>query len=213
MVLDHYMLKLDNGCIAVVVGNTHAASFTIGYLKYCPSSRRTLWCDVSTCYERVVKHYELQEIYGFTPWRAVIPHYGSELPIIPNSRVVRVYSPIERAVELMSRVRDPLEKHALDMISEIERGANTTPGVTGSLLPGIHNIEYSDVDLAVYGLRESADVVEFIAENPDLFQSFRDTHLREWCYRLASVTGLSASDVEKLYRSWRRGSSEVESTQ
>jgi len=205
LILDHYMLELADGCLAVVVGNTHASCYAVGYVKYCPASDTTIWCGRGVCYERVVKYYELREVYGYTPWRALVPCYGSTLPVIPYSAVKRVYDPLERAGELLSQVSDPLEKTALDMVEEILRGTSTLPGITGSLLPRIHSVEYSDVDLAVYGLRESAGVVEFIAENKSVFREFTGDKLREWCRRVAAATGLSVGDVEKLYRNWRRG--------
>lgn len=205
IVLDHYYLRLRNNCYAVVVGNTHSNSFIIGYVKYCVSSRETIWCNKHYCYDRYVKYYDRGEIYEYTPWRILAPCYGSEIPVIPVSIVNEVYDPRLRTREILTTTQDELEKTALSLLLEL--GSNTdlnNIGITGTLLVSIHSVKYSDIDIIVYGLKESVDTVEFINENPGVFQNPSSDWFREWCVRVSKTTGADPLTVSKLYRRWRR---------
>lgn len=206
IVLDHYYLYLKNNCYAVVVGNTHSNNFIVGYVKYCVSNRETIWCSKHYCYDRYVKYYDRSEIYNYTPWRILSPCYGSEIPIIPLSTVSEIHDPRLRTREILTRTRDELEKTALNLLLDL--GSNTdlnNIGLTGTLLVGIHNVKYSDIDIVVYGLRESIDTIEFINENPSVFKNPGNDWLREWCIRVSKATGVDPFTVSKLYRRWRRG--------
>lgn len=203
---DHYYLKLRNRCYAVVVGCMHSYSLVVGYVKYCPSSNKTLWCESSGCYERVVREYHASIVRSSTPWMSYSPCYDSVIPVIPVSEIVKIYNPLDRVKEVMSKPRDPLEIHALELIKELLLITGIREiGITGSILVGIHNPRYSDIDLIVYGFRDAVKVVEAITENPDLFRTFNDARLREWVLRVSRVTGLPLHVPAKLYRAWRRG--------
>lgn len=204
--LDHYYLYLKNNCYAVVVGNSHSNSFIMGYVKYCSTNRETIWCSKHYCYERFVKYYNQREIYNYTPWKLLIPCYGSKVPIIPVSIVERIHDPRLKTRELLEKPCDELEEKALDIL--IELGSNTrldSIGLTGTLLVGIHSVKYSDIDLVVYGSKESIDVIEYINENPLVFQNISGDRFKEWCIRVARVSGTDPGVVAKLYRKWRRG--------
>ena len=204
--LDHFYLLIDNGCLAVVVGNMHSSSYIIGYIKYCRVEETTQWCRGFECYERIVKNYDVDEVHGSTHWKTYVPCYDQVIPVIPISRIIHVYDPRDRVVELLNRVNDRLEYLALNMVLEIVHGTNARGlGITGSLLPRIHSVEYSDIDFIVYGWRDSINVIEFIDENPSIFKGFEGNRFREWVSRVAKATGLSMNDIRYYYRRWRRG--------
>jgi predicted nucleotidyltransferase len=203
--LDHYYFELVDGSIGVVTGNTHFQSGLIGYVKYRPTLRLTPWRRRGVFYERVVKYYTAREVYSYTEWRVYTPFFNASVPFIPLSAVKRLYYPIERARELYSRVSDNLEKLSLSFISTISSNTGILVGITGSLLPCIHNVEISDIDVVVYGTRESMRVVEFIESNRELFKPFSESRLHTWSENLAKITGLMPRDVAKFYRNWRRG--------
>jgi hypothetical protein len=110
-----------------------------------------------------------------------------------------------RTLELHSRIQDTLEEIALEFTHEVESNTSVLPGITGSLLPGIHNPSISDLDFIVYGAKNSLDVIEFISENRDVFQEFKSERLAKWSRDVAIITGLSPREVVKFYRNWRRG--------
>jgi len=205
-VLDHYYVELVDGSLGVVVGNNHANSFLVGYVKYRPTSKQTLWRSGSgVFYERVVKTYTPASVWESTTWRLYIPHYDYVSPVIPLSLVTKIHNPTDRSIEVISRVQDELEVAAQRFIHTVLENTGVIPGITGSLLPKIHNPSTSDLDFVVYGPRESIEVVEFISENKDVFKPFNGGRISEWSSRVVEVTGLSRRDVERFYRNWRRG--------
>jgi predicted nucleotidyltransferase len=205
-VLDHYYVRTTGNCYGVIVGNDHTPYYYIGYLKYCPSSGETYWWDGVFFYERLVKTYEPFQVYKHAVLKEYIPFYDAYVPIIPISAVNKVYDPRVRAEELIVKPVDALEAKASSLIQALQdcTGLSSGIGVTGSILPRIHNPAVSDIDIVVYGWRESLKVIECVRES-DMFQSFPEPMLIEWSSKLSETTGLPAEDVRKLYRKYRRG--------
>ncbi|MEM1635800.1 MAG: hypothetical protein QXF49_04930 [Thermosphaera sp.] len=206
MVLDHYYVRTTGNCYGVIVGNDHAPFYYIGYLKYCQASVETLWRNSYGFYTRLVKIYTPSQVHESTGWKQYIPYYDSLIPIIPSSVILEVYDPIMRTRELFSRPTDPLETEASRLLDILHNctGLSTGIGVTGSLLPRIHNPFKSDIDLVVYGWRESVKAIECLNE-VDLLRPFEGSLLREWALRVSENTGISVRTAEKLYRKYRRG--------
>lgn len=205
-VLDHYYVELNNGCLGVVVGNTHFTGFIIGYIKYCPTNKETIWKKENVYYERIVKIYSPQSVRVSTPTQTYIHCYDSYVPVIYNAEVSKIYDPVVRTRKIEYRVRDELEERVLGIIYFLlHSGVEDGIGVTGSILPGIHNPRHSDIDLVVYGWKNSMDVIEYIEENKSLFKPFRGERLKRWIESNSTATGLPGKSVLKLYRNWRRG--------
>ncbi len=164
VVLDHDHLEDVGGAIYVAVGNRHLPNAAVAYLKYLPTDRRTPWCRSSICFERVVRRYgasyvlstvrELQEeVYD--------PALGVTVPVVRFSRVRAIYRPRERLAEILRGPRDPVELDVVESYTTLRSCTGVSPssvGVDGSVLVGIHNPEISDVDLVVYGCRDSVEV-------------------------------------------------------
>ncbi|MEM1628222.1 MAG: nucleotidyltransferase domain-containing protein [Desulfurococcaceae archaeon] len=206
-VLDHFYLKLRNRCFATVVGNMHTSSNILGYIKYCPSRLNTTWCDQNTCYERIVKTYNADSVHASTSHKIYVHFFDALVPCISMIDVDKVHNPLERARSLFNKVNDNLEKTALYLISEIWRdtGHGENIGITGSLLIGIHNPDISDIDVVVYGTRQSMDIVEYIRENKEIYKPFNGARLEKWIEANSKATGLSKQQVLRFYRNWRRG--------
>jgi predicted nucleotidyltransferase len=205
-VLDHYYLRLRNDCYAVVVGNYHEYYMILSYIKYCPSKTLSVWRDRSSFLERVISKYDAGEVRKTSLKQAYIPFYDSNIPYVTSSDVIEIYNPVKRAEEIIMRANDELEATALAMIdSLLEAVKPLTIGVTGSLLPSIHNPKVSDIDLILYGWESSTSAIEFVTENKDLFPGFTGGRLEAWVEANASATGLTRREVMKFYRSYRRG--------
>ncbi|MCD6300784.1 MAG: hypothetical protein J7L82_01790 [Staphylothermus sp.] len=205
-VLDHYVFITKDNDIGVIVGNAHTEFFYIGYIKYVMTDRKTIWCNNFFCYERVIRVYEPNIVHKYTYWRIYIPYYGSEVPIIPLNIIKHIYEPQKRALEILSRCEDNLERIAASFIEKLyETGVTQGIGITGSLLPGIHNPRHSDLDFVIYGTRESIKIIEFIEENPSTFRSFSENRLKEWVKVNAKMNKIPLEAVGRLYRRWRRG--------
>lgn len=206
-VLDHFYLKLRNGCFAVSVGNLHYQGFTVGYVKYCPTIKETSWSDGSRFYERLVKTYSPVHVRMHTPWFMYIPQYGSKTPVLPDSEVLEVFDPRLRLEEIVSNVNDAIERDVVEFIesASLNTGIYSSIGVTGSVLVKIHNYVFSDMDFVVYDWRSSLELIDFIESNPCLFNPLSETKIREWCSRVGLTTGLTCRESIKFYRRWRRG--------
>ncbi|MEM4481593.1 MAG: hypothetical protein QXK88_01090 [Desulfurococcaceae archaeon] len=204
-ILDHYYLELDNGCIAVVTGNWHTEYCAVGYIKYCPTSKPTPWSRNGTFYERLVKTYSAKSVREHTGWSIYIPFFDSFVPCIPVHRVVKAWNPIARTLDLTNKVRDELERRALEAVMEISEYTGVLTGITGSLLPGIHNLQMSDIDFVIYGSYNSLKVVEYISDHKDTFKPLNGLSLAKWAEGASQSTGLTVKEVLKFYRNWRRG--------
>jgi len=164
-VLDHDQVEDVLGNLYVVVGNTHPPNALVSYVKYVPTKRLTLWCRRGVCYDRVVKHYGVKNVVNSTERLQEYvydPVLGARVPVVRLSRVVRLYYPEVRLAEIVKRPVDRLEEDVV-RASEILRSYGvpwSSLGVGGSALPSIHNVGCSDVDMVVYGCRESVEVVE-----------------------------------------------------
>lgn len=205
-VLDHYYVRTVGNCYGVIVGNDHTPFYYIGYLKYCPSSSATYWKGGEVFYERLVKTYDPFQVHKHAALKEYIPFYDSQIPIIPVSIIRRIYDPVERARELLLKPADVLEAKASTLIQALQdcTGLTSGIGVTGSILPGIHNPDLSDIDIVIYGWRESLKVIECVRES-DLFQPFTGGLMEDWSSRLSKMSGLPVETVRQLYRKYRRG--------
>ena len=207
-VLDHYYIGDYNNVLYVVVGNNHPPGYIIAYPKYVPSQDRTIWCKNSLCFERVVKYYGLDEIYGVSKEEIYYPLYGASVPCIRRALVREIYDPVKRALEIMFRPHDVLEEEATETISMLRRIANIPSnciGLTGSLLIGIHNVDKSDIDLVIYTPNCSWRVVEALEEDQGFFRVFNKEQLIKWAKPLVKRAGLDIEYIIALYRNWRRG--------
>ncbi len=205
--LDHYYLELRNNCYAVVAGNRHYRHLYIGYIKYCSTSKKTIWFKNGRYYRRIVEKYDPLIVHKASQTKQFIPYYGGEIPVIPVSSVARIYNPLERIDEIITHPQDILEEKALDLIEDIMYSSRIHGGIglTGSILIGIHNPQISDIDLVVYGWRNSINVIEAVEEGATNLKPFRNYRLKAWLERNAAATGLTVKQVAKYYRVWRRG--------
>ena len=204
-ILDHYYLELRDGSLAVVTGNWHTGYCVIGYVKYIPASKPSIWSRNNVFYERLVKQYNAELVHKYTTWKIYIPFFDSPIPCIPIQEIRIILNPLRRTMELLSRIKDNLEKRALDVILDIDNNVNVLLGITGSILPGIHSVEYSDMDFIIYGLHNSEKTIEYIRENIETYKSFTGERLENWIKNTALSTRLSKKDVLRFYRNWRRG--------
>lgn len=203
--LDHYYAELRDKSLAVVSGNWHTNFCLVGYVKYKPSNRPSQWSKNGIFYERLVKVYSAQAVREHTAWSLYVPFFDTDVPCIPVREIAALLDPVARSIELLSVVKDDLEKIALEMLLDISSSTGVIPGVTGSILPGIHNPLLSDVDLVVYGSAESRRVVEYLEENKGTYEPFSEERLKTWAQNIALSTGLTMREAMMFYRNWRRG--------
>ena len=82
------------------------------------------------------------------------PATGLRFSHVPEDAVTRHYVPEQRLAEIVASPADSLERETRDLATLLARAGRTAPralGVSGSILLGLHNPAFSDIDLLIYG--------------------------------------------------------------
>ena len=219
--LDHDHLEDIHGNIYVAVGNVHPPSNVIAYLKYIPVSGKTIWCRGSVCYERVIKKYGVRNVMNTVKHYqeySYDPVFGSKIPQVGLDKIVKVYKPNERLREIMKKPRDDLELEVIELVDEIERHVGVgvgSVGIDGSILVGIHNPRYSDIDLVIYGCKESIYFTEYLNSVKSLGRLPSDRALKHLLSQ-SEIYGLGVDLIRNIQppykRLWFKGRREVNVT-
>jgi len=157
-----------------VTGYLHPPDRYTAYLKYSPASSGK-WRDRETTYRRELPYYHVRNVAETIRYlEQRYPFYVHYCPVrdirfsmVPRERVARYYDPQERLREILADPRDPLEEEVCGLTMEIAAYAGVRPddlGVTGSILIGLHDAGFSDIDLLVYGLENTRKVREALSE-------------------------------------------------
>lgn len=157
-------LETNDNFIFDVKGIVHPPDRVIAYLRYVPDEKggRT----------RLGVRY--RKVYGLSGREAFLrknaPYYlyfdsiaRRRLQGVPLEKIRILYEPKKKLGELSAkRSFDPMERDTLGLV-ELLRSATGLDsgrfGISGSLLVGLHD-ENSDIDLMVYGVRESHKVLD-----------------------------------------------------
>ncbi len=163
-VLDHDLLVDFKGRVYVVVGNSHPPDGFIAYLKYIPTRTPTLWRWRGVWLKRVLKDYGVRNVVEVSEAHYKMrydPALNSEVPFLRRGEVTEWLRPEDAMKRLLSKPEDVLEAKALDAVLRISKNAGLSPssiGVGGSILLRSHNPCFSDINLTVYGCRETLNV-------------------------------------------------------
>ncbi len=206
---DRAYIEDRGGDIYVVAGNRHPPGGVIAYRKYSPAKSSTLWCRRETCFERIVKTYDPVEVHASTKYKIYDPWSGSYVPYLPLSRVSVIHDPVVRLEEILSSPKDSVEEDIVWFVETLlgySYIGSGYIGVTGSVLPGIHNPVASDIDLVVYGWRCGLNTIEALKEIARRYPiKFAGEKMRKWVLRLSRRYHVDPELIPRLYRVWRRG--------
>lgn len=217
---DRDFVSTPEGLLFCVVGNVHPKDRVIAYLKYMPHEEGR-WGREKR-YARVLESYttpSVQETLRMLEDRYPGYLYRSKalsmrISAVPLRFVETHYKPEVRLAHLLASDRtslDPLEKKAVDFVKIIsgESGVDTRLlGVTGSILPGIHNPAFSDIDLVVYGRENTLQLKETMKGlyKKSVAHRFNGPFLDEWAVRKSKQFPVSPSEAKEFYnRAWNRG--------
>lgn len=168
--LDHDLVVDRDRRIYLVVGNTHPNGLIVAYLKYVPSEKPTLWGRRNVYYERVLREYSVEEVLRVSSEieaQFYDPTLGVSIPVVKTSEVKEWLRPEEKLERLRRHADDLIELTSVevsDILSDLTGLSHNNMGVTGSVLAGIHGL-HSDVDLVIYGCRET---LEFVQSSPEM---------------------------------------------
>lgn len=156
-----------------VVGYLHPPDRTTAYLKYLPSADGK-WGRGTHHYTRTLRFYSVGQVENTYEYlRSERPEYlywcevrNIKMSAVPISLMKRYFEPRTRLNKIrLAGASDVLEEKLLELTDLLsgEVGLGHL-GVTGSILLDIHNPEFSDIDLTVYGIDASIKLREVLTE-------------------------------------------------
>jgi predicted nucleotidyltransferase len=218
---DRDFIESIEGLIFCVIGNVHPRGRVISYLKYVPnfqSQIRVKWSRSGVSYGRILPHYSamgVRETINFL--KANYPQYliyddnrSMEFTEVPIERVKFHYKPEFRLRELMNSPMDSLEGMVRDIVLRLssESGVDLDFfGVTGSILLGIHNPSFSDIDLVVYGYSNAIKVRDALKRLYSLedssFSLPKGEVLESWAKDIIKIHPLTFEEALLLYGKYK----------
>jgi uncharacterized protein len=158
---DRDFVETMEGLFFCVVGYVHPPDRYAAYLKYTPAGGGK-WSRGDVAYRRELPYYHVRHVRRTLEWlEAEHPRYlwtdpttGLRFSHVPVDAVARHYLPERRLAEIVAAPADALERGVRDLVTLLARATGLPLdafGVSGSILLGLHNQAFSDIDLLVYG--------------------------------------------------------------
>jgi len=211
---DRDFVETVEGFFFCVVGHLHPPDRYLAYLKYTPASVGK-WARGDVAYHRRLPYYHVRHVLAtlefldreHPKYLWVDPATGVRFSAVPRSSVARYYEPEARLADLRAGPQDPLEEEVKALADLLLATSGLSPsalGVTGSVLLGLHNPAFSDIDLTVYGAESTRRVRLALARlTGGLIQPLPPDRRERWRADTAERFGLSPADVERLQaRRW-----------
>jgi len=217
--LDRDFVQTTDEYLFCVIGNVHPKDRVIAYLKYIPAPAGK-WGKKNRRFERILRYYTMADLIVTFDFLESHPEYLFDSPVlgirmsaVPIDRISMHFRPEEKMAQLVHMKRpDVLQKKAADLanlISSRSRVSTEYFGVTGSLLLDIHQ-DFSDIDLIVYGMKNSQVVkntlLQMYGEKGSPIRRFNAEEAKKWCLdktRKFPLTYEEAATI--LKRKWGRG--------
>ncbi|MGQ9461333.1 MAG: hypothetical protein ACUVRA_08935 [Candidatus Bathyarchaeaceae archaeon] len=218
---DRDFIQTREGFFFCVVGPFHPLDRVISYLKYVPA-RLGLWGKGKKRFRRVMRAYTIPSLLetfsllerNYPQYLFHSPYYSITMTAVPHECLTKHYKPEEKLAQLVQASRlDPLQKKLTRFTSFLAEISGVPPsffGVTGSILLDIHRPEFSDLDVTVYGLKNSLAVKEVLtraySSSSSAVKRFEGNSLRAWCESKAQRYPLTPEEALKIYeRKWNLG--------
>jgi predicted nucleotidyltransferase len=217
---DRDFLQTSEGFFFCVVGPVHPPGRVISYLKYVPSESG-LWGKDEKRFSRILKSYtipNLLETFDFL--KQNYSHYlfhstadNITITAVPHKNIEIHFKPEQKMAQLRVETQPDSLQHKLIMftrfLEDISGISSELLGVTGSLLIGIHKPAFSDLDITVYGIKNSWALRNALTESsPSQIPTKRlaGKPLEEWCFKKAKQYPLTPVEASKIYeRKWNLG--------
>ncbi|MFC1803745.1 nucleotidyltransferase domain-containing protein [Thermoproteota archaeon] len=202
-----------------VVGYLHPSDCYTAYLKYVPSPDGK-WGKDGQRYSRTLPFYHVSQVENtYRYLKEKYPQYLYDCPVrnitiswVPKSHVKQYYHPRKKLHEIGTRgANDLLEQKLLNLTVLLEKklGIKNSLGVTGSILTGIHNPSFSDIDLTVHGYDASRKLIEVLRElkeETDLVKPVTPVEKEGWVKTRAERFPLSVDDLRHIAeKRWNYG--------
>jgi predicted nucleotidyltransferase len=214
---DRDFIETKEGMFFCVTGYLHPPEKYTAYLKYSPAPVGK-WKGGDICYRRELEYYHVSKVADTIAYlEQNYPHYvhycsvrDIKFSMIPQEYVKKYYLPEQRLPEILETPRDPLEEEVCAFVSEIIACTGIKEkdlGITGSILLGMHNPDFSDIDLLVYGLENARKVRAALKEERSArIRPVMGETLEEWFASIVKHFPLTHEEVRYLGgRRWNYG--------
>jgi predicted nucleotidyltransferase len=216
---DRDFLQTTEGFFFCVVGPVHPADRVISYIKYVPS-QTGVWGTQEQKFSRILQKYTIPNLLQtFNYLETNYPHYLFRSPVdnititaVPHNKIKKHFQPEQKLSQLReARNRDSLQGKLVrftGFLAETADMSESAFGVTGSLLLDIHQPTFSDIDLIVYGVKDSWALKKALTEKggSDAMKRLEGKALEEWGVKKSKEYPLTAEEALRLYeRKWNLG--------
>jgi hypothetical protein len=216
---DRDFIETDEGLIFCVIGYLHPPERYTAYLKYIPS-KNGRWGRNNINYQRTIEYYHVTQIEKtYNILKKTNPDYMYHCPVrniilstVPKRKVKRYFKPkiiLEKLLQM--KPKDSLHYQLINLTNYLTKlGIKYKDlGVTGSILTGIYNPEFSDIDLTVYGIWASEKIREGITKAKKSYNKISPLnkhHKEVWLRTKSKRFHLEKKDlIPILNRKWNFG--------
>ena len=217
---DRDYLETIEGYLFCTVGSIHPEDRVIAYLKYVPDYSGK-WGRGERRLRRALPNYTMHDLLKtFQFLENHHPEYlyyfsvmGIKMSAVPLNRISTHFKPEKKLSQLIRMEKpDALQKKVIDLVNLISDESGVPIeffGVTGSILLDIHQ-KFSDIDLTIYGRKNSESVKETLKQIYDDQNSpirrFDKKRIREWCLNKSRMYPLTYEEALRiLEKRWNRG--------
>lgn len=221
---DRDFLRTKEGFFFCVVGPQHPPNRVISYLKYTPS-KIGKWGKGKWRFKRVLKDYTIPSLLetfrllekDYPQYLFYSPFYNVLMTAVPLESIAKHYKPEEKLAQITEAQRsDQLQKKLKEFVALLSEKSGVQPsffGVTGSILISIHRLSLSDLDVTVYGYRNSLAVKRALIDIYSMKKSdvrrFEGAQLTGWCRSKTQAHPLTYDEALHIYkRKWSIGVSD-----
>ena len=217
---DRDFLQTNEGFFFCVVGPLHPPKRVISYIKYVPSESG-VWGSGGKKFSRILPKYTIPNLLEtFRYLEQNYPQYlfhstadNITITAVPYEHIKEHFKPEEKLAQLRQAPElDSLQEKLVRFTKFLEKISGVSEasfGVTGSILLDIHQPTFSDLDVTVYGTKDSWALKEALAENRGSgmpLKRLEGKHLEEWCIKKSQDYPLMPKEALKLYeRKWNLG--------
>ncbi|MCW3980979.1 MAG: hypothetical protein NWF11_05840 [Candidatus Bathyarchaeota archaeon] len=219
---DRDFISTKDGFLFCVVGPYHPHDRVISYLKYVPAHEGK-WRRGRDQFKRVMRRYtipNLMETFDFLSkdymhYLFVSPVYNITMTAVPRDCIQQHFKCEEKLTELFHRYPhlDALEKKVNRLVTLISNQSGVAPtsfGVTGSILLDIHNPAFSDIDITVYGQKDSyaskRGLLKTYSSKDSNLRPFQAEERQKWIAHKVQNHPISAIEAERIFeRKWNIG--------
>ena len=219
---DRDFIRTNEDLLFCVVGPYHPWDRVISYLKYVPAEEGK-WHRGRTNFKRVMQRYTIPDLLktfnfiaeNYVHYLFASPVYNVTMTAVPRDCIHQYYRcEAKLATLFQSHLHlDPLEKKANQLVTLLSKQSGVTPasfGITGSILLGIHSQAFSDIDLTVYGLKDSyglkRSLLNIYGSKDNRLRPLQGEKRQQWIANKVQNHRISTIEAERIFmRKWNVG--------